>query len=670
MSTPLYELKKIFLLQKGLHFILLLLFLKALLLFLMDKPVNADIEMNYPHYFSYLKEVQGSYSEITEQFILEESEKIANAKTLQQKMTEDYYDGVIEEEEFLAGTLPLERVLQNERGYELIYDQYTYIREHPADRYFLYRNGWDGLLSNDTLDLLWVLLVVLLVAPVYCYEYESKMDRLLLTVRKGTFQQSVCKICMALLSVAVLSLLMSYMEFVFYQLKYGLEYGDYPLQSLSYFAESRKKCTLFEAFLWVTSGKIFGSLYLALLILFVSVCVKRYAFTLFTCTGILLIPYYGLPLESSKYNIPTPLGFLVSTGYLRGDEYRRDPFNDQLTAVFREVSLTALGIVLGISLLIIFIMLLMIVITRSNAWSIKTGQFRGRLFSTSLLIWLSITLLSGCTSSGYSEQSATYNFSTRSSCENNNYRFYLDETDLNNIHTVFEDKRTGKKNEFMRNATSALTRVQNSLFCTGSYVYYMKYDSEKKRRFEEQKWFSIVQVDMDNFNEKVIFEKNLNSEERFFRDAKKMGNYESAFFFSIQAFFLDDKNIYFIGPEEIRSINRSTGTMKVVLRISPISSLAFDGRAVYYVNNSYVIKYDIVTQTKTTIPDIVTRDFLLEDNKLIFVNRKDGYRLYMYDLKEYIIRKLNDEPVMSFRVKEQTIYYINKMNLKEYGFKL
>ncbi|MFD2880043.1 hypothetical protein ACFTAO_35320 [Paenibacillus rhizoplanae] len=156
---------------------------------------------------------------------------------MQQKMTEDYYDGVIEEAEFLAGTLPLERVLQNERGYELIYDQYTYIREHPADRYFLYRNGWDGLLSNDTLDLLWVLLVVLLVAPVYCYEYENKMDMLLLTVRKGTFQQSVCKICMALLSVALLSLLMSYMEFVF-QLKYGLEHGNYPLQSLSYFAES------------------------------------------------------------------------------------------------------------------------------------------------------------------------------------------------------------------------------------------------------------------------------------------------------------------------------------------------------------------------------------------------------------------------------------------------
>ncbi|MFD1904795.1 hypothetical protein ACFSQ7_13205 [Paenibacillus rhizoplanae] len=75
---------------------------------------------------------------------------------------------------FLQEPYLLNGCCKNERGYELIYDQYTYIREHPADRYFLYRNGWDGLLSNDTLDLLWVLLVVLLVAPVYCYEYEKQ----------------------------------------------------------------------------------------------------------------------------------------------------------------------------------------------------------------------------------------------------------------------------------------------------------------------------------------------------------------------------------------------------------------------------------------------------------------------------------------------------------------
>ncbi|KHL91339.1 hypothetical protein QW71_35170 [Paenibacillus sp. IHB B 3415] len=663
--------KKMFLLQKGLLFILLFLFLKAIFLFLMDKPVNPDIEMNSPLYFSYLKQVQGPYSEITEQFLLEEAARISDAKISQQKITEDYYDGVIEEAEFLAVAAPLERLLQNEKGFELIYDQYTYIREHPEDRYFLYRNGWDGLLSNETLDLLWVLLVLLIVAPVFCYEYESKMDRLLLTVRKGTFHQSACKICLALLSVAVLSLLTSCMDLVFYQLKYGLVYGDYPLQSLSYFAESDKKCTIFEAFLWVTSGKVFGSLYLALLILFVSVCMKRYAFTLFACTGIILIPYYGFHLESSKYILPAPLGFLMSTGYLRGNEYSRDPFNDQLTPVFRELSAATLGIVIGLSLLLCFIMLAVIMFLRSNAWSIKTGRLRGKMSGTLLFMWLTVSVLSGCTSSQISGQSAVYNFSTRNSYENNNYRLYLDETDLNNVHIAFEDKQTGKKHEFIRNAMSDLTQVQSSLFSNGRYVYYMKYDSEKKRKFEERKWFSIIQVDMSTFNEQVVFEKNLSLEKSFFIEAKKVESYDAAFFFSIQAFFLDEKNIYFIGPDEIRSINRLTGAMKIILRISPIGSLAFDGRTIYYVNNnSHVIKYDTVTQSEVTIPDMVTRSFLLKDNKLFFVNRKDRYKLYTYDLGESVSRKLVDVPVVSFFFREQTIFYVNKNDRKEYELKL
>ncbi|WP_245237835.1 DUF5050 domain-containing protein [Paenibacillus etheri] len=658
--------KKMFFLQKHLLFILLYLIF-SLFLFFLDKPVNPDVEMNAALYSSYLQQVKGRYTEQTEEFFMKEAIKISNAKVALQNAIDDYYDGEIEEGEFLAASSPLEQLLKKEIGFQLVYDQFTYIREHPADRYFLYRNGWDGLLSNEKLDLLWVLLVLQLVTPMFCFEYESGMDKLLLTVRKGNFHHTICKISLTLLTISLLSLLMSGMRYAFYQLKYGLENGGYPLQSLSYFSTSTRDFTLFEAFLLMAFGKLFGSLILALLILFLSVCLKRYTITMFFCTGVILLPYYALHLESSKYVLPGPLGFLLSSGYLRGTEYERDSFTDQLTMVFKEVSFTTFMTVFGATLLLCFIMLVVIFIRRSNTCSAVNSRWRGKSLILFMVLGMVVLLSSSCASNQNSEASASYNFSTRHSFENKSYSINVDETDLDNTRIVFEDKQTGEQRDIIRNAMSSLTEIQNIIYCNGTHIYYIKYDLEEKSKFVIKKRFFVIELDIKTFSERIIFEKNVSGGKDNLLGLNNANLYDTAFFFSIQAFFLDEQNIYFAGSDEIRSVNRVTGVMEVILRIPIISSLAFDGNTIYYINSKLqVVRYDIKRASETVISDLVTRSFLLSDNDLIYINRKDHQKLYTFSLLDTVSRKLTELPVLSFRCEGQKIIYMDNGSLKEH----
>lgn len=665
MSSWTYEMKKMFFLHKGLLFIGLYFILNVASMMILDKPANSDIEMNTSQYSVYLKQVQGSYSEETERFFANEAAKISDATVALQKVSDAYYDGNMGKQEFLAASDSLVSILQNEKGFQLIYDQYTYIRENPDNRYFLYTNGWEGLLANDSLDFLWLLLLLLLIVPIFCFEFESRMDTLLLTVKKGTRHHAICKIGLALLTVSVISLLTAGLRYGFYQLKYGLENGHYPLQSLSYFGTSTKDSMLFEAFLWITAGKLFGSLCFAIVILFTSVCLKKYAFTLFTCTALILLPYYGLHLESSKYFLPGPLGFMVSTGFLRGNEYNRNPFKDQMDVVFREISLGAWSIVFAVTLILSIGMVIVILHRRTNRWSAGKRNDGRRMSPLMLILCVAVLVLSGCTSSGSKGKSDIYNYSSIRSFENERYRFYVDETD--NIKIVFEDKETGEIHNLVRNPMPSLTRVESQIYGNGTRVYYMKYDSDKSGFKEYLTRFSVIEVDTTTFQERIVFEKNLSTEKSTVLGVVKANDHDGDFFLAISSFFLDDQSLYFIGQGEIRRVNRLTGDMSIILRIPVLRSAAFDGRTIYYVNEkSEVVKYDTNTDSEMVIPDLITRDFVLTDTELLFLNRRDQQRIYAMNLDDFTTRKLTDKSVLRFTCDEKYIFYENKADHKKY----
>lgn len=663
MSLFKYEMKKMLFYHKGILFICLFFLSNMAVMVFCDTAANSDIEANLKEYSFYLNQVKGQCSEETERFLEKEASKISDADIRLQKVNNDFYDGNITENEFLTESGTLEEIVQNKKGFELIYEQYTYIRENPDNRYFLSTNGWDGLLSNDKLDVLFILLLLVLIAPVFCYEFESKMDSLIVTVKNGARHYAFCKMIFVFLTVVVLCILNFCFKYCFFLLKYGMENGSSPLQSLSYFGTSTINGTLFDSFLRMSAGRIFGYLCFAMLIMFVSVCIKKYALTLFPCTSIILIPYFCFSLESSKYFLPGPLGFIISTGFFRGSEYQLNIFTKQMNLVFKQCSNSAYILLFAITLCMSIGMFLVVLNRHTNKWCESKRGYLLKQLSFMLILCIGASSLSGCISDKNAGDKAIYNITTRHSFENEDYRFYVDETNV----IVFEDKETGHISNLIRNPMQSLLKVEDSIYGNDSLVYYMKYDYDKSKFREIPDRFSVIEVDTGTFDERIVFERNVNTEKDSFLQLGQGDNADMMFLNSISAFFLDDTSIYFIGENEIRKVNKSTGKMRSLTTYSVLRSVAYDGRNIYYLNEKQqVIKYDTTTDTERVLSDIITDYFVLTDTELLFSNRKDKHRIYGLRLEDSTMRKITDDSALNFDCDGQYIYYENEADFKKH----
>lgn len=666
-----YEIRKMFWHQKGLWLILLYFVLSIAGLLLFDTPTNPEIEQNKAAYDYYLQQVEGKCTDETETFLSKAAERIAEASNRFQNLYDDYSDGKLREKEITSQVTEAEETIRYQKGFELVFEQYNGIQENKENRWFLYINGWDGLLSHDSLDLLFVLLLLLLITPVFCQEYESGMNELVTTEPKGSKHQALHKIVLVVLAACALCLLNSGMRFLFYDLKYGLPHGDYPLQSLSYFATSARKATLIGAFLKISFGKLLGSLSFAMLILFVSACVRKYALTLFVSTAAILLPYFGFSLPSAKYFLPGPLGFMISTGFFRGSEYQYDAVTQEKTIVFQEIGSTARVLLIGITLFFMFITTVVILKKHTNIWCTWKPLRPRKAVCLILLLCISSSVFSGCTASSTADY-PVFNLGQRNTFENSEYLFYVDNPSSDKATWMMKNKSTGKTGKLIRNPLRALSEVPETIYGHGDFVYYIQIDSDVSEFFPTIDHFSVVEVDTRNFSEKIVFERNLNTNRDTFLSIGKPKDRDVKFYSLITAFFLDDQNLYFIDGRQVSKVNRTTGKRNVIIDIPSLTSLSFDGKNIYYINaESKLIKYDVRTGQKMEIYSVVTESFLLtDDQKVIFMNRLDRNKLYALSLKDGAQRKILNQPVLSFSLDGESIVYVSNTDSDEHRIKL
>lgn len=171
MSRFMYEVKKIMLCQRGLFYIALVLLFGTVWLVLSDNPYDSAMEQYKNEYEWYLEKVNGYCTEESSLYLEQEAERIAKAKERQNSILENYYDGKISESEYKKESQEMEKILERQNGFEVIYQQYLYICENAGNRCFLQTNGWTGLLGKGTLNFILFLGILLIVTPVFCSEY-------------------------------------------------------------------------------------------------------------------------------------------------------------------------------------------------------------------------------------------------------------------------------------------------------------------------------------------------------------------------------------------------------------------------------------------------------------------------------------------------------------------
>lgn len=142
--------------------------------------------------------------------------------------------------------------------------------------------------------------------------------------------------------------------------------GSFPLQSLKFFESSSKEVSILGAFLGMSLLRLFGSVFFTTVLLFLSMIMRRYSLVLLSATTILMIPYSIFSLQSTKYMIPAPLGFLLSTGYYRGDQYGTDPLTGRTRRMFQEIPDMSLLILILIVTAMILGMIYIVLVKNTN----------------------------------------------------------------------------------------------------------------------------------------------------------------------------------------------------------------------------------------------------------------------------------------------------------------
>mgnify|MGYP005754996991 CR=1 FL=1 len=660
MRNILLELKKMMYYRKGFWCIVLFLAASLLSLAVTAQPQNLDMEKYWDGYTYYLEQVAGPYSSEKAAYIETEAQNIAEASKLREELLDRYYDGELSLREFEQQFSEQEKVLQYQQGFEVLYDQYLYVSENTENRFFLPTNGWNGLFEQNVFPFLLFLLILVLIVPVFCSEIGNQMDVLICTTREGKKAVSSQMVLAGTIAV-LLCLLDGTVRFVFFNMKYGLPYGDAPLQSLSYFGEYTGKVSLMDGYWNMVLLRCVGGFTLAVFILFLSVLVRKYALTLFITASAVLLPYLALT-SNQIHHFPHPLAFLMPLDFFKGTVISSDPMTEEEVTLFQEVSRTELYVMIIVLICAAIGLLFWIRKRTANQWN-KSRKSRS-LLSCLLLCAL---VLSGCSSASETNTGNTaYNTSAISSIPG--YEMLLDEQNRPAYLRNLEDESTIMLNRSPF-AESVNEGTIQSVFCQDDDVYYLKTRTES---YIDRVGFynssvdlvSITKLDTQTLEETVVWEQVISTGRAVLGIEYNVPD-RWEFLNKYHTFFLNEDSIFFACHTNIRKVDRKTNRVSII-DIPANHNIAFDGTSIYFLDSlSSLIRYDTFSGEKTELSGIVAEDFFLTEEAIFFINRLDNNKIYTCDLKGERIRKVADVSARSLTVDYQYIRYVDNANGKQ-----
>lgn len=658
MRNILFELKKMMYYRKGFWCIVLFLAASMLSLAVTIQPHNLDMEKYWDGYAYYLEQVAGPYSSEKAAYIEKEAQNIAEASKLREELLDRYYDGELSLREFEQQFSEQETVLQYQQGFEVLYDQYLYVSENTENRFFLPTNGWNGLFEQNVFPFLLFLLILVLIVPVFCSEIGNQMDGLICTTREGKKAVSSQMVLAGTIAV-LLCLLDGIVRFVFVNMKYGLPYGDAPLQSLSYFGDYTGKVSLMDGYWNMVLLRCVGGFTLAVFILFLSVLVRKYALTLFITASAVLLPYLALT-SNQIHHFPHPLAFLMPLDFFKGTVISSDPMTGEEVTLFQEVSRTELCFMIIVLVCAAIGLLLWIRKHTANQWN-KSKKSNHSLLPCLLLCAF---VFSGCSSTSEMNTGNTaYNTSAISTITG--YEMLLDEQNRPSYLRNLEDESTIMLNRSPFAETVNEGTIQ-SVFCQDDDVYYLKTRTES---YIDRVGFynstvdlvSITKLDTQTLEETVVWEQVISTGRAVLGIEYNVPD-RWEFLNKYHTFFLNEDSIFFACHTNIRKVDRKTNRVSII-DIPANHNIAFDGKSIYFLDSfSALIQYDTFSGEETELSDIVAEDFFLTKEAIFFINRLDDNKIYTCDLKGERIRKVADVSARSLTVDHQYIRYVDSAN--------
>lgn len=623
-----FEWKKLLYYRKGLALILVFLIAELAGILLFTKPYDRELEANRAVYDTYLSRVEGPLTPENRQWLEDEMLRLNTANMKLEKLKTDYYAGRVNEEDFRAQFDVLAAENADYPGFSKLYTQYIYVRE-TDQRYFLYTGGWEVLFGNQDPDYLFLLLLVFLIAPIFCQEYGNQMDQILLTQRKSAKYQWQIKVGVALLLTFVLTALLQAFELGYCAIRFGLPHWDYSLQSLYSFGGAKKEMQLWQAFLLQFALKELGYLYATLFILCVSVLVKKYAFTLMAGIVMLPIPFLTVNSHAVLRQIPAPWALTIGSIYLNGDGLR---VSGGEAVPVPEVTWSQLWQVVAFSILICLAMLLCIRHRNAN-YHVR------RRAPKAVAAVLAVMLL--CTGCGSQEVEKVYYNANRSGCFETE-RYILFSNDLDSIY--FLDKQTGKTYDFPMDAFRGETATaKGSFYYKDGELYYLKAEQQAPNGNSEglSDHYALVALDIATMKERVVYRWS-DSNKWFFGLLDKESTEPSTF--SLHTFFLHGNKMFYLVNSELYAMDLKNGTYELFMELPNSSAnVAYDGENLYYTDQyNRLVVHELSSGTVMPMEKVVTRKFVWTGQGIYFLNIRDSNSLYYWNEATQTAEKLDD----------------------------
>lgn len=526
-----YERYKLFIKQKIWLFIIILLALRIVSVCTTGYDSHYMIDENEKYYTEYLKKYEGKITATKQKQIEKEYEKI--------KLSSD---------ELLASE-------QKNKVFQVIYNQYTYQKEKGSG-YILETRGWQTILEHNSLDFFLIICIILVMTALWGNEYETQMDIMLRSCKKGKYQTTFVKVILGIVTSILLSAIFQSVQIAYLAGSVGLSHGNYPIQSLEFFQNSLYHISLRSAVVIVFIIRLAGAVLLALMTMLINIWIKRKTVSMIVSMAIIVLAKIIFTSGSIIYYLPLPLGPLSAVGYLWPSQFESQYVGSELVKVctFKEISCESF---IAISVLFIgeIIILSILCIISFSEWKIKRIHIYKKLKKTAILCLLALTLFTtGCSKNSNNIEISIGKEDTQ---EKAVWDGKTIEIDYDNNNIVYSDKN-GKKENLIRDVFHSKLLIQK-IFVYGNACYYL---SEN----DESSGICIRKINLKNFSNTLIYDSVDGNIENYFGIIQEQRQYAEEFedMEETKWFFVTDDYIYWKKKYYIAQVNIRSGKKKIV----------------------------------------------------------------------------------------------------------
>lgn len=511
------------------------------------------IDENEKYYNAYLKKYEG---------------KITDAK---QKQIEKEYKRINSSgNELLASE-------QKNKAFQVIYDQYTYEREKGSG-YILETRGWQSILEHDNLDFSLIICIIILMTALWGNEYETQMDMMLRSCKKGKYQTPFAKVMLGGIISIALSAIFQLIQIIYLAGSVGLSHGNYPIQSLKFFQHFSYHITLSSAVVMVFIIRLIGAVLLAFMTMLINIWIKRKTVSMIISMAGIVLTTIIFRSGSMIYKLPLPLGSLKAAGYLWPPQFDSQYVGSKLVKVctFKEISHRMFMAVNAMFMTEMMILGVLCVIFFSK-WRIKKIHIYKKTIRLMTICFIASTLFATGCSQNTNHSKVEVSISKEDTQEKAVWNGKTIEIDYDNNNIIYTDK-SGKKEMLIRDVFPSKLIIQK-IFIYQNDCYYL---SEN----DESNGICIRKIDLKNFDNTLIYDSTDENIENYFGIIQRQKTYDEEFNDTEETkwFFVTDGYIYWKKKFYIAQVDIKSGKKKMIAEGVSDDKITYANGILRYVN--------------------------------------------------------------------------------------